>query len=221
MLCSLNEVEQIARKAAKGNGLPWGVADEVAKSVRWLQAFGIDAISPFETVLRQLDHNHAQQYSSQTLNGIWQAPSKTLSPLLVGVSLSDCLGLLKVQRIVTAEIRYPILAAGFLGQAALRKRDALEIGWDDVVLKLYRNEMIVSGDMAKLTAAKAKSLYCQACSDMTFNNAKSQQMELHVGDTEVNAQAYQQLEVAVFKTYVEATEESRLHGAGAGLNDND
>lgn len=40
MLVSFNELEARLKKAARGSGLPWGVAEEYAKSVLWLAQAG-------------------------------------------------------------------------------------------------------------------------------------------------------------------------------------
>ena len=39
---SLNEVEGLAAKAARGAGLAWGLADDAGRSARWLAAHGAD-----------------------------------------------------------------------------------------------------------------------------------------------------------------------------------
>jgi len=38
--CSLSEIDALARKAARGAGYSWGIAEEVGKSARWLSAYG-------------------------------------------------------------------------------------------------------------------------------------------------------------------------------------
>ncbi|MDD9884917.1 MAG: DUF3726 domain-containing protein [Gammaproteobacteria bacterium] len=42
MKVSLNQIEQTARKAARGAGLAWGLADEVGRAMRWLHAYGLN-----------------------------------------------------------------------------------------------------------------------------------------------------------------------------------
>lgn len=52
MILSLNEVEALARKAARGAGLPWGVAEEAGMATRWLCAHGVDGAAALAAVLR-------------------------------------------------------------------------------------------------------------------------------------------------------------------------
>ncbi|MEL7259121.1 MAG: DUF3726 domain-containing protein, partial [Pseudomonadota bacterium] len=40
MSWSLNEVESLARKAARGAGYSWGLAEEAGKATRWTCAAG-------------------------------------------------------------------------------------------------------------------------------------------------------------------------------------
>ena len=41
MTFSLNEIEAIGKRAARGAGLPWGLAEEAGKAARWLTARGL------------------------------------------------------------------------------------------------------------------------------------------------------------------------------------
>ena len=42
MHASLNEIESLCKKAARGAGLSWGLAEEAGKAARWLSAHGLD-----------------------------------------------------------------------------------------------------------------------------------------------------------------------------------
>ena len=44
-LLSLNQIEQTTRKAARGAGLAWGLADETGRAVRWLHAHGLPGVA--------------------------------------------------------------------------------------------------------------------------------------------------------------------------------
>ena len=45
MSFALNEVEATAKKATRGAGYPWGLAEEAAKATRWLCAQGLDGVA--------------------------------------------------------------------------------------------------------------------------------------------------------------------------------
>ncbi|WP_395446231.1 DUF3726 domain-containing protein (plasmid) [Aminobacter sp. UC22_36] len=44
ILLSYNEVQTVARKAASGAGLPYGVAEDIGQAAVWLSARGVDAV---------------------------------------------------------------------------------------------------------------------------------------------------------------------------------
>lgn len=45
ILLSYNEVQTLARKAAAGAGLPYGVAEDIGEAAVWLSARGVDAVA--------------------------------------------------------------------------------------------------------------------------------------------------------------------------------
>ncbi|MGR3485095.1 MAG: DUF3726 domain-containing protein [Paracoccaceae bacterium] len=51
MILSLGEVEALSRKAARGAGLPWGLAEEAGRAVRHLHALGLDGASALAACL--------------------------------------------------------------------------------------------------------------------------------------------------------------------------
>jgi hypothetical protein len=55
MLFSLNEIEAQLRKAARGAGLPWGLAEEAGKAARWLAMHGIDGLPASAALFEQND----------------------------------------------------------------------------------------------------------------------------------------------------------------------
>ncbi len=52
---SLNEVEQISLKAARGAGAGWGVAEDVARAARWMAERGLDWSAPLLRLLASGD----------------------------------------------------------------------------------------------------------------------------------------------------------------------
>ena len=67
MSYSLNEFEALALKAARGAGLPWGLAEEAGKAVRILSSFGFDAGPVLLEALKAPKHEY---------NGLMCGPSR-------------------------------------------------------------------------------------------------------------------------------------------------
>lgn len=219
---SLNEIDQTSRKAARGCGLPWGIADEVGKSVRWLHVFGIAGANALTDLFRNYDHSTYFAYAQVSFQCPWRASSGVLSPLLVGPTLGDFIDGLEDQHIKTEKIAYPILAAGFLGQAALDPSQTVQLSWNKVTLELHRNMLIVEGDLFELMVDTCDGISCRRISAEDQSIKKNGTvMELTIGDVDVDDSVWTKLDVYAHRTYVEATDENRMAGAGAGLLDND
>ena len=215
---SLNEIEQTCRKAARGSGLPWGVADDTGRAIRWLHAFQLDGISSLVALLERLDHQRPVDYAPESLDGVWQGPYNVLSPIMTGLALGDCMGFMQGRSIETREIACPILVAGYVGQTILNREQSVTIGWLSIGLSIYRGRLTIIGDKGDLYTDRAGRLTCEnAPFDYDCGDSRYPQ----VGDTRVNAEAWEEIENRAHLTYVKATEASRLSGAGAGLNDND
>ena len=215
---SLNEIEQTCRKAARGSGLPWGVADDTGRAIRWLHAFQLDGVSSLAALLERFDHQRPVDYAPESLDGVWQGPYNVLSPIMTGLALSDCMGLIQGRSIETSEIACPILVAGYVGQTILNREQSVTVGWSSIGLSIDRDRFTIVGDKGDLYVGRAGRLTCEKTS---FDRDCGGSRYPLVGDTRVNAQAWEKLESRAHLTYVRATEASRLSGAGAGLNDND
>src|SRR3954463_11235493 len=89
MSWSLNEIEAEVKKAVRGAGLAWGLAEEGAKAARWLASRAID---PMPAVLDVLDrHARGNKIScaiTLTKDGHGNAPAP-LCPITFGASLCD------------------------------------------------------------------------------------------------------------------------------------
>ncbi len=215
---SLNEIEQTCRKAARGSGLPWGVADDTGRAVRWLHGFGLDGVSSLVALLERLDHQRAVDYAPQSLDGVWQGACHVLSPIMTGLALSDCMSLLPERGIRTREIACPLLVAGYVGQTLLRPEQSVRLLWLSIRLTIGHDRLAIIGDQGDLYTDSAPHLICDKG---VFEQPGRDICYPKVGDMSVSAGAWGKLESRAWLTYVEATEESRLSGAGAGLNDND
>ena len=56
MIVSWNELQRTCQKAFRGLGIPAGVDDESSFAVLWLQARGLDALTPLDAALASLEH---------------------------------------------------------------------------------------------------------------------------------------------------------------------
>ena len=221
MICSLNQIEQTVRKAVRGAGLPWGLADDAGKAVRWLHTYGINGVAALAGLLERHDYRNSAQLSPVSLSGVWRASGGVLDPLLTGASLSDCFDRPGAARIETAAIARPLLAAGFIGNLAQIEERVFTLTWRDVRLNFRRGGLWLEGSAVE--AETADFLRCQQCGDPGQNgrNFQGRHHAPRAGQATVESADWQRLEQYAHRTYVEASDASRMIGAGAGLHDND
>ncbi len=113
---SLGEIEATVRKAARGAGLPWGLAEEAGKALRWLAAHGIDGRPAFADLLDR----HAAGLVSVRIaeaDGRWSGADGPLCPVALGAALMDH-ALLPAPAIAAGPVLHPELLTPFVVRAA-------------------------------------------------------------------------------------------------------
>ncbi|SCZ61551.1 Protein of unknown function [Epibacterium ulvae] len=212
---SLNEIEAMSKRAARGAGLSWGLAEEAAKGTRWLAGYGYPGPDLLADLLELNDRLPAIDFSPTSLNGLWQAPAGRMSPLISGATMSDCAIRMQEGQTITIEhVTQPLLIVPFASGAALRLGKAVALEWDQVRLTTDGKQLCVQGDKEGVLAAQTSIVRCSAPAQMMTPTKPV--MRAHV-----SARCWERLGAFAQRTYAPATDASRLRGAGAGLNDND
>ncbi|HEY0439320.1 MAG TPA: DUF3726 domain-containing protein [Xanthobacteraceae bacterium] len=215
MTWSLNEIEAEAKKAVRGAGLPWGIAEEGAKAVRWLAANGVDALP----ALADLLDRHAAGEMSTAINTAdafhWRGATP-LCPLLLGAAIADHAHLFAQGReISAAPVAHPLLLVPFVARAARAAKHALALtaaGAEVVVSELGSAQ----GPLTALDIATADGIKCApaAAAGPGLDHRTCQVAA-------IDPHAWERIARYAFRTYVPASAQSRLQGAGAGAIDND
>lgn len=215
MSYSLNEIEAMAKRAARGAGLSWGLAEEAAKGTRWLASFGFDGPLLLTQLLEMNDCRAAVDFSPMTLEGVWRAPAGRMSPLIAGAALSDCaVRLHDLGRVEMQDLSYPLLSVPFLAGASLRLQVPLSAEWQGVTLSTDGRSLSIQGEDAAINVPHVREITFRAPATMPSRKAP-------VSRAQVDAETWARLGKFAHRTYAPSTEESRLRGAGAGVNDND
>jgi len=192
MSWSLGEVKALAVKAARGGGMPWGMADEAGFAVRWLQANKAPGLAALASYLDWRD-------------GLGE-PDYDLCPISLGTAIMDA------QRDVPSNlgrVRQPLLLAPYLAGSM---PSGLSLTWDATEIVVSKVGLVTTASRAVLLTSEA---HCQ-----TFP-AKAQAGETAMRAPDSEAEAIKLLEHFAQRTYAPATEASRLSGAGAGTTDNE
>ncbi|WP_299948093.1 DUF3726 domain-containing protein [uncultured Ruegeria sp.] len=209
MSFSLNEVEATAKRAARGAGYTWGVAEDTAKATRWLCTQGLDGAV---VLSRVLEHGFAASMEDHLPAGLqsdWTG-NKDLCPLMAGAMLSDCSDFLRSGPIRIREVAVPMLLLPFAANAARSLQAVITV---------------TSGDFSAATDGVRLALRneCPAFADhveVALGDGLTDPCSLQTRATPDPA-AWKILNQFAHRTYAPATEASRLLGAGAGLSDND
>lgn len=217
MTWSLNELDVETKKAIRGAGLSWGVAEEGGKAVRWLAAHGVDPLPALADVLER--HDRRERITSafkMPETGRWTA-DVPICPIALGVALCDHADRLATEGCVVGPVARPLLLAPFVAAAARILRRPLQLEADGRKIMLdQRGDP--SGDLSTLDASDALEIRCTMIADRA---SISPVKAASTHGIETDASSWARLASYGQRTYVPASERSRREGAGAGLIDND
>jgi len=216
MIWSLNEIDATCRKAARGAGFSWGMAEEAGKATRWLSERGQAGPDLLARLLLRNDRTPYADLVPATTDGVWVAAGGTLCPLIAGAALCDRAADLWNGRAVTlSRTAFPLLLAPFADAIAHPRNLCVTLNWDDVTLSLTPNGVLVSGNAAAMQVEETEKVSITANSQPVGTPLTGQQ------GRDVGQKTADILNAFAHRTYAPATEESRVAGAGAGTTDND
>lgn len=223
MVPSLNEIEMMVWKAARGAGLAWGLAEEMAQAARWLADRGLDWAEPLVAALDDVERRGGQLPAPFLADdGAWDpALGEALaSPVLYGPLLTDIASDLGSERpLIFRGVAQPLLMLPFAAGAARELGFGLGLRID-AALFYFDGAAGAEGAAALANPALAERVV------LTMEDERPAGVALTAFPAGAPRQAIPaaplaRLEAWVHRTYVPASAESRRAGAGAGLTDND
>lgn len=213
---SLSEIDALCRKAARGAGYGWGMAEEAGRSARWLAAYGFQGPEALAAWLRTRQAD-ASQHQPTLQDGVWRAP-RSICPLTAGTLINDSESkLLNGRGFELAQVQQPMLMLSMVARIVENRDCTIVFSVGDHDIMCAAQGIVCSEDILWDKAPADVSCHLaeeQAASmDETVEPA-SQSRAVDDGACDIL------LELA-HRTYAPATEASRLAGAGAGTSDND
>lgn len=209
MSVSLNEVEATAKRAVRGAGYSWGIAEDAGKATRWLCTRGIDATGGLVRLLGRDLAADIGRHAPQSLNDLWVGDGE-LCPLTAGASLSDCAKLLNAAPIRMCQVAFPVYLLPFAANAARVLKSCVTVECDGI--SAVTDGVHLSFDVALSDMSDVATVFAGG----TLSNARA-----HHSRAMPDPGDWAALNRFAHRTYAPATAESRLLGAGAGLSDND
>jgi hypothetical protein len=223
MIPSLNEIEMTVWKAARGAGLAWGLAEEMGQAARWLADRGFDWAESLVAALAEAENRDGRlSPPSRADGGAWNpaAGDAWASPILCGPLLADIASEIAADRpLVFRRVAQPLLMLPFAAGAAAALGNRLTLRIDAAVFH-FDGHAGAEGAPALPNATLAGRVLLS----MQGGSPRDAAMVAFPAGAPRRAipdGPLARLEAWVHRTYVPASAESRLAGAGAGLTDND
>jgi hypothetical protein len=192
MIVSLIEVEVMATKAANGAGRPWGLAQEAGMAAAGLEAMGLPGARCLLSLLEATDGEIG-------LAG--------RCPVLEGAHLSDLGG--RGLPVSFKAMHQPLLLAPFVMQAGV----LATVSWPGCEVDVRADGLTIRGEAVSPASPVEVRIEDGAVSAPVLRPKP--------GAVDIAGEIWEALGRFAHRTYVPATEASRLKGAGAGLTDND
>lgn len=210
MIVSQTEAETMIAKAMSGAGRAWGIAQEAAPAVVRLQAGGLPGAAAAVELLRATDGLDLETLMPAiTGNSLaaGSADAPALCPVLVGCYLADLHH--RLDGLAVRNVHSPLLLLPFVCRAAT----AVQVSWDDGCAGFVDGRFFGEGALHGTRAAEVNI--------STGQDGKPAGQAPQTGGVDIACDLWEALNEFASRTYVPATEASRLKGAGAGLTDND
>jgi hypothetical protein len=201
---SLSEIETTSKRAGRAIGFSWGICEEIGKSIRLLELFGLPGIKNL--------NQYFQEENLKSFENIKQIKKENKSsklafcPINLGVRFLDQIKELEThERCKFNEIIYPYLLIPFLSRAS-------EIIGKRIILQFSGNYFLFNFNL---------SIFSNFPKDEYPTIAKN--IEIIFLDNKDNFEdlEWKKLYKLSEETFVEETDSLKQSAAGAGLTDND
>lgn len=216
MNVSLNEIDAMSKRACRGAGLPWGLAEEAGKATRWLVAHEFAGLNMLAEIIDLLDKKTLDDVSPILIAGVWRARTEVLSPFTSGAMLCDrAVEIAEGEELVFGPLCQPMVLAPYVTAAARLSGHIFELRWSDIVMTIAADKASLDQGFPDPGASVAQTTCCRAV-DREINNPIRRTTQCGA-----DPKTWARLNDYAHRIYAPATEASRLAGAGAGTTDRD
>lgn len=213
---SLGEIEGLARKAARGSGMEWGLADEAANATRWLCAVTLPGALELARLLRSQDMLPYSQISPRLAKNTWHPNGDALCPIVTGAALADRAELIAAMGATTLKrCRNPLFLLPFLSQIAQVTHANIRVDFQHAVFLLCDD----GPRMVTRQSAHSYEFAREVIIEKSYETSGTLLPRTFRAD--VPTGVLEDLEYFAHRTYAPDNAQSREAGAGAGLTDND
>tara|TARA_B110000027_G_scaffold42742_1_gene46979 strand:+ start:561 stop:1172 length:612 start_codon:yes stop_codon:yes gene_type:complete len=201
---SLSEIETAVKRASRAVGFSWGNSEEIGKSIRLLELFGLQGVKNLNQYYKDKE---TKKFEDLNLINEKNEPSlEAYCPIILGISFLDQIKSVENFKIIKFKnIIYPVIFLSFLSRAS-------EISGKKIYARFDKNETLLNLNVN----------ICSSFFNQEFPNFANE-IEIKFLNNEDNftESEWNSLYELVENTFVEESESSKEGAAGAGLTDND
>ena len=201
---SFSEIDTTAKRASKAAGFSWGMAEEIGKSIRSLELFGLPGILNLNNYLKKIKPKHPKKIEKIEKEN--KTGDKELCPIYSGVAFLDrCLELEKLKSIKFYNVSHPLLMLPFISRASEIMSKKILVQYDNTSFLLNFDKSIFSKNIDKQAQSVANVI----------------SIEFVENKNSFSEQDWRELYKLSEETFVDESDSSKAKAAGAGLTDND
>ena len=201
---SLSEIETAVKRASRAVGFSWGNSEEVGKSIRQLELFGLQGIKNLNQYYKEKE---TKKFENLNLISEKNEPSlESFCPIILGVSFLDQIKSIEnFETIQFKKIAYPIIFLSFLSRTS-------EICGKKIYARFDKNEILLNLNVN----------ICSNFFDQEFPKFANE-IEIKFVNNQDNftESEWNNLYKLAENTFVEESDSLKQGAAGAGLTDND
>ena len=199
-MISFSEIETTTKRASKAAGFSWGVAEEIGKSIRSLELFGLPGIINLNQYLKKIKKKHPTKITKIEKEN--KTDDKELCPIYSGIAFLDrCLELEKLKSLKFYNVNYPLLMLPFISRAS----------------EMMSKKILVQFDSSSFLLNFDKSIFSKNIEKQSPTQTKVVNIEFMENKNSFSEQDWKELYKLSEETFVDESESSKTKAAGAGL----
>ena len=201
---SLNEIDTTVKRASRASGFTWGVSEEVGKSIRLLELFGLPGIKNLNQYYQDRETKKFEKLNLIRKKNL--SSSEPFCPIILGVSFLDQVKVLEsFKKIEFTNVSYPIIFLSFLSRAS-------EVIGKKIRIKINENKILLNLNV---------NIYSNFLNDEYQTLANNIVVEFIENKDNFSESEWENLYKLSEDTFVEESDRLKQGAAGAGLTDND
>ncbi|MDA9960958.1 DUF3726 domain-containing protein [Candidatus Pelagibacter sp.] len=201
---SLSEIETAVKRASRAVGFSWGNSEEIGKSIRQLELFGLQGIKNLNQYYKD---KTTKQFEDLNLINEKNEPSlEAYCPIILGISFLDQIKSVESYEIIKIKkIAYPVIFLSFLSRAS-------EISGKKIHVIFDKNEILLNLNV---------NIYSNFFHQEFPNFSNEIEIKFLNNQDSFTESEWNSLYKLAENTFVEESDSLKQGAAGAGLTDND